>query len=238
MQKNLVKNMKKYCLLALFCVVIVSSFAQKNPWYPEEDTAKKRTGIGDFFHSETPSSKSFMVAYGYALDGFKPAMFRFGYEWKHWAGNIDIFRSSFRTTWGIDEQTKTKGYYVMSGFGASGRLYSGEMGRGAFVELGASAQNPKIKIAYNAVNGQDSIRYDKWKVQHVSWGAGYRFGAKPRGLFVEVAYLGYTTLNQVLLFTDVQRPIPVNNAAIIEHAWFLKKYRVSTQFLGGIGYSF
>lgn len=228
---------KKQFSFIFCCLAMLTAFGQSNPWYPEEDSAK-RTGIGNFFHSENPSSKSFMLVYGYELGGFKPSMFRFGYEWKHLAGNIDIFRSDYRTTWGTDEQSKTKGYYVLSGFGASGRFYSGEMGRGAFVELGLSALNPKIKVAYKAANNQDSVRYDRWKVQHFSWGAGYRLGFKPRGLFVEVAYLGYSTLNQVLLYTDAQRPIVVGNSPIVEHAWFIKKYRINTQFLLGIGYSF
>ena len=64
---------------------------------------------------------------------------------------------------------------------------------------------------------------DKWKAQHVSWGAGYRLGFKPRGLFVEVAYLGYTTLNQVFIFTDMLPPTREGNKPILEHAWFLKK---------------
>lgn len=228
---------KKYFVLAILFFAVVAVFGQKNPWYPEEDSAK-RTGWGAFFHSEDPSAKSFTLAYGYELGGFRPGMFRFGYSWKHIGGNIDILRSDFRKTWGTDEQSTTKGYYVISGFGASGRFYSGQFGRGAFVELGAYALNPKIKVTYNDVNNQDSVRFDKWKVQRVSWGAGYRVGFKPRGLFVEAQYIGYTTLNQVFLYTDAKRPIAVGNAAIIEHAWFIRKYRVNTQFLLGLGYSF
>lgn len=229
---------KKQCIFIILCLVIITTFGQKNPWYPEEDSSSKRTGIGDFFHSENPSSKSLSFAYGYELGGFRPAMLRFAYEWKHLAGSIDLMRADFRTTWGVDEQDKTTGYYVISGFGASGRFYTGEMGRGAFIELGASALNPKIKVTYKTAANQDSVRMDKWKAQHVSWGAGYRLGFKPRGLFVEVAYLGYTTLNQVFIFTDMLPPTREGNKPILEHAWFLKKYGVNTQALVGIGYSF
>ena len=106
---------------------------KKIPGIPKKIAVQKERELAIFsFRKSIIKEPELCVCY--ELGGFRPAMLRFAYEWKHLAGSIDLMRADFRTTWGVDEQDKTYGYYVISGFGASGRFYTGEMGRGAFVD--------------------------------------------------------------------------------------------------------
>ena len=112
-----------------------------------------------------------------------------------------------------------------------------EIGRNAFVEVGAGSANPSIKVTY----ADGKTARDHWKMQYLSFGTGWRFGFKPKGLFGEIGYRNYLIVHRMpLLYTDLkaQPQVGPDAPAIQYHIWYIRRFRLNNQVTVGVGYSF
>lgn len=231
--------MKRIVFLFCLCLSFHFMMAQGNPWYPEEDTIPKKKG--DFWHSRENFAKSITLTGGYEQGGFKIGIVKFGYEYKHWGGGIDIFRQQYHIVWDEgDVAGKSEGTYRLNGFGAYGRFYMSKIARNAYVEIGAGAGEPKITVKYS----DGKTKYDKWKMQFFQFGGGWRLGFRPKGFFGEVGYRGYLSLHRLpLLNTDYPNiakdfVFGKEGKPVQYHLWYIRKYRLMNQVTVGLGYSF
>ena len=228
-----IKRIIGYFLFWVFFSMRV--FGQGNPWHPDEDTTKN---VSPFWHSK-PGFAKHVSGFGiYENNGFAGGMLKFGYGRNHWQGAIDIFSQATTVKWdSSDQNARSSGRYAYWGFGASGRFYMSSIGRNAFVEIGAGSANPRIKVTY--ADGK-TVR-DQWKMQYLSFGTGWRFGAKPKGVFGEIGYRNYMIVHRMpLLYTDLaaQPQIGRDAPALQYHIWYIRRFRLNHQVTVGIGYSF
>lgn len=228
----------KSIFLFSFCLLLLhfSGNAQGNPWYPEEDTIPKKEG--SFWHSADKYAKSVTLTGGYEMGGFKLGMLKLAYEYNHWSGGMDIFRQEFQMKWdSADISGVSTGLYRLNGFGVFGRFYMSKIARNAYAEIGAGVGQPKLTVTYPTGNKIS----DQWKLQYFQFGAGWRLGFRPRGLFGEIGYRGYLALSRVpILRTDAIGTLVYGREGrpIQYHIWYLRKYRLMNQFTVGLGYSF
>ncbi len=228
--------MKSVILIFLISLSLTSwIYGQSNPWYPEEDTLKKTS---QFWHSQPDKAKFFGLNGLYESNGFAGWMTRFGYGKKHWQGSFDVFGMGNTVKWdSADQNMRSQGRYSYWGFGASGRVYMSNTGRNAFAEIGAGTAAPRLAVTY----GDGKEAKDKWKMQFLSFGAGWRLGVKPRGLFGEIGYRGYMVVHKMpFLYTDLlaQPQIGKDAPALQYHIWYIRRFRLNHQLSVGIGYSF
>lgn len=210
-------------------------YSQSNPWYPEEDTVKK---VSAFWHSKPEFAKYFALYGVYESNGFAGGMLKAGYGKNHWQGSVDIFRQETVVKWdSSDQNARSSGRYAYWGFGASGRFYMSTIGRNAYAEIGAGTANPSLKVTY----ADGTTAKDRWKMQYLNFGGGWRLGFKPKGLFGEIGYRGYMVVHRMpYLYTDLlaQPVFGKDGPALQYHIWYIRRFRLNHQVMLGVGYSF
>lgn len=215
-------------------------YAQGNPWYPEEDTVRKKK-LGAFWQSSENESKSIRIGLGHELGGkaYKGMAYQsvqLGYSYKRWEGGFSFFNTATTVKWGQGDQTEvSSARYAMWGFGAFGRAYMSKYARNAFAEIGLSAAYPSMKVTY----ANQNIKSDSWKQQFITWGGGWRQKIKKKGIFFEVGYRGVVPVHRLVLYTDTDFPtITYASPPRDQYYWYFKRWRPMHQFYGGIGFSF
>jgi hypothetical protein len=220
------KNIFLLIIATFFCGM--NLFAQDDPWADKDTTPQAPTST--FWHSRENWSKSFWVG---GMKFKKDALYclKGGYEYKHWGGSVDIF---YRTHKEERQEFGTNDYYRSLGFSVNGRYYVSQIARNIFAEIGAGTSTPSLKTTKKDA----PTRVVRTKVQYITWGAGWRFGMKPRGLFGEIGYKGYLPLQTVLLYTSDSLPANLFDQMYSTNGLYIKQFQVTNTLYGGLGWSF
>lgn len=226
------------CLSLLFTLLVFPLWvnAQGNPWYPEEDTLPKPKSA--FWHSREHHAKSLTLIGGYENGGFKVAMLKAAYEYKHWSGGVELYRQWYQHRWdSADVVPPSTGMFRLNAFSVVGRYYLGTIARHGYLELGAGVGSPRITVTYP----NNIKKWDQWKFQFFQFGGGWRLGFRPRGFFGEIGYKGYFSLHRLPMLQTDNLATPVwgrDGDPIQYHIWYIRRFRLTNQVLVGLGYSF
>ena len=183
----------------------------------------------NFIKSENPNSKSLFLG-GFLIKKSTLFIGKVGFERGHFGVVADITRDAVKEKWEVDN---TKGHYVLWVYSLSGRYYFRPMGRSFFAEVGVGTSKANLTVDY----GSHSIKKTT-SLPLASWGLGWRFGKKPRGLFGEVGFRNAYALKERHLYTDATKPAGSTNEGVTYHSWYFKKGKSTASLYLGVGFSF